>query len=240
MGNLGESIYSTFDLGFHLELSTRPKKSIGSDDEWERATAGLTAALDRYGRDYRVNPGDGAFYGPKIDIHIKDAIGRTWQCGTIQLDMSLPRRFNLSYVGKDNNNHQPIMIHRVIFGSIERFFGILVEHYAGRFPLWLSPVQVVVLPMNDELVPYAREVLQPLVKAGLRVELDDRTESLNKKERLQNVFEGRPVDRLPLSFWRHFYVEETSAETLARRLLDWHCRFEFDFLKINPRAQYHA
>jgi len=136
---LTERIYSTFGLGFHLELSTRPEKSIGSDEQWEKATNGLRAALDAYGKEYIINEGDGAFYGPKIDIHIKDALGRTWQCGTIQLDMALPERFDLSYVGSDNEKHRPIMIHRVIYGSVERFFGILVEHFAGRFPLWLAP-----------------------------------------------------------------------------------------------------
>jgi threonyl-tRNA synthetase len=180
---LVERVYSTFGLDFHLELSTRPDKSIGTDDQWETATNGLESALKNCGRSYVINEGDGAFYGPKIDIHIKDAIGRTWQCGTIQLDMALPERFDLTYIGQDNEKHRPIMIHRVVFGSIERFFGILVEHFAGRFPLWLAPTQAVLLPMNDELTPYATQVKDELAASGLRAEVDDRTESLKKKVR---------------------------------------------------------
>jgi threonyl-tRNA synthetase len=147
------------------------------------ATDGLAAALQAYGRDYKVNEGDGAFYGPKIDVHIKDALGRTWQCGTVQLDMSLPERFDLSYIGADNERHRPIMIHRVIYGSIERFFGILVEHFAGKFPLWLAPVQAILLPINDDLIPFAKAQSADLEKAGLRTEVDARSESLKKKVR---------------------------------------------------------
>jgi threonyl-tRNA synthetase len=180
---LVERIYSTFGLGFHLELSTRPQKSIGSDEQWESATSGLKAALNVYGQDYKINEGDGAFYGPKIDVHIKDALGRTWQCGTIQLDMALPERFDLFYIGKDNEKHRPLMIHRVIYGSIERFLGILIEHFAGKFPLWLAPVQAVVLPINDELVPHCQQLRADLAVDGLRVEVDSRSESLNKKVR---------------------------------------------------------
>jgi len=180
---LEEKMYSRFGLDFHLELSTRPEKSIGSDEQWEIATEGLRAALDAYGREYLINEGDGAFYGPKIDLHIKDALGRTWQCGTIQLDMSLPERFDLTYVGKDNEKHRPIMLHRTVFGSIERFLGVLIEHFAGKFPLWLAPVQAVLLPINDDLIPFAEETAGTLIKAGLRVEVDDRTESLNRKVR---------------------------------------------------------
>jgi len=180
---LSERMYGAFGLGFHLELSTRPEKSIGTDEQWETATNGLAAALDAYGHEYALNEGDGAFYGPKIDLHIKDALGRTWQCGTIQLDMSLPERFNLYYIEKDNEKHRPIMIHRTVFGSIERFLGILIEHFAGKFPLWMAPVQAVILPINDDLVPYASEVTDILKNAGLRAEVDSRTESLNKKVR---------------------------------------------------------
>jgi threonyl-tRNA synthetase len=180
---LVDRIYSTFGLGFHLELSTRPEKSIGTDEQWAMATDGLAAALQAYGRDYKVNEGDGAFYGPKIDVHIKDALGRTWQCGTVQLDMSLPERFDLSYIGADNERHRPIMIHRVIYGSIERFFGILVEHFAGKFPLWLAPVQAILLPINDDLIPFAKAQSADLEKAGLRTEVDARSESLKKKVR---------------------------------------------------------
>ncbi len=180
---LAQRIYSRFGLDFHLELSTRPKKSIGSDEQWEMATSGLKAALDSYGREYFINEGDGAFYGPKIDIHIKDALGRTWQCGTVQLDMSLPERFDLTYKGADNEKHRPIMIHRVIYGSLERFFGILVEHFAGRFPLWLAPVQVVLLPITQDLADHAQNVKAELETQGIKCEVDHRNESLKKKIR---------------------------------------------------------
>ena len=215
--NLVKRMYGTFGLGFHLELSTRPKKSIGTDEQWERATAGLTAALDAYGTDYKINEGDGAFYGPKIDIHIKDAIGRTWQCGTIQLDMSLPERFDLTYIGKDNERHRPIMIHRTIYGSIERFFGILIEHFAGKFPLWLAPVQIRLLPINDDLVSHAETVRDAFYKAGLRVEVDDRTESLNKKVR------EAQLDKVPLILT--IGEKEKAAGTLAVRTLDGQVRY---------------
>ncbi|MFC1813450.1 threonine--tRNA ligase [Thermodesulfobacteriota bacterium] len=180
---LEERIYKTFGLGFELELSTRPEKSIGTDEQWAVATQGLEAALEAYGKEYKINEGDGAFYGPKIDFHIKDALGRTWQCGTVQLDMSLPERFDLFYIDKDNEKHRPIMIHRTVYGSIERFFGILTEHFAGKFPLWMAPLQVTVLAINDDLVPYANDVKNRLENAGLRAEVDHRTESLNKKVR---------------------------------------------------------
>ncbi len=209
---LEERIYHTFGLGFHLELSTRPEKSIGTDEQWEQATEGLRSALEAYGEPYQVNEGDGAFYGPKIDFHIRDALGRTWQCGTIQLDMSLPERFDLTYVDRDNERRRPIMIHRTVFGSIERFMGILVEHFAGKFPLWMAPVQAVLLPINDELVDYAREISGVLSQAGLRTEVDDRSESLNKKIReaqLQNI---------PLMLT--IGAKEKEAGTLAVRTLD--------------------
>ena len=181
--HLSERMYGAFGLGFHLELSTRPDKSIGTDEQWETATNGLASALDAYGKKYALNEGDGAFYGPKIDLHINDALNRTWQCGTIQLDMSQPENFNLFYIDKDNQKHRPIMIHRTVFGSLERFLGILIEHFAGKFPLWLAPVQAVILPINDDLVPYASEVTDIFKDAGLRAEIDSRTESLNKKVR---------------------------------------------------------
>jgi threonyl-tRNA synthetase len=181
--HLVNRIYTTFGLGFLLELSTRPEKSIGSDAQWEMATEGLRSALIAYGRDFQLNEGDGAFYGPKIDVHIKDALGRTWQCATIQLDMSLPERFDLSYNGADNEKHRPIMIHRTIFGSIERFLGILIEHFAGKLPLWLAPVQVIFLPINDDLASWANDICSSLRDAGLRMEVDDRSESLNRKIR---------------------------------------------------------
>jgi threonyl-tRNA synthetase len=209
---LVERIYGRFGLGFHLELSTRPKKSIGTDEQWRQATVGLKSALTVYGRDYKLNEGDGAFYGPKIDAHIKDALGRTWQCGTIQLDMSLPERFNLYFVDVDNARKRPIMIHRVIYGSIERFLGILVEHFAGRFPLWMSPVQAVILPMNDDLTAYAREVKARFDAAGLRTEVDSRTESLNRKVR------EAQLNQIPLTLT--IGVKEKESGALAVRTLD--------------------
>ena len=180
---LADEIYSAFGLSYHLELSTRPEKSIGTDEAWEKATKGLQDALDEYGQGYELNEGDGAFYGPKIDIHVKDALGRTWQCATIQLDMNLPERFDLNYVNEKGEDVRPVMIHRVIFGSVERFFGILVEHFAGAFPLWLSPEQVRVLPVSEKFDEYAKEVNDKLVAAGLRSKLDNESESLNKRIR---------------------------------------------------------
>ncbi len=209
---LAERIYGTFGLDFHLELSTRPEKSIGTDQQWDVATEGLRGALDAYGREYRLNEGDGAFYGPKIDLHIQDALKRTWQCGTIQLDMSLPERFDLSYIAQDNEKHRPIMIHRTILGSIERFLGILIEHFAGKFPLWMSPVQAVALPINDALIPYAQEVEGALEQAGLRTEVDSRTESLNKKIR------GAQLANIPLILT--IGAKEQASNTLSVRTLD--------------------
>lgn len=182
--NLADEIYSAFQLKYHLELSTRPEKdTIGSDEEWDRATKGLKAALDKTGRPYRINEGDGAFYGPKIDFHIRDALGRTWQCGTIQLDMALPERFELEYIDRDGARRRPVMIHRALFGSIERFFGILIEHYAGRFPLWLSPSQIRILTVADRHIDYANDLKNRLTKAGFFVEVDDAQESVGKKVR---------------------------------------------------------
>jgi len=181
--SLAEKIYATFDLEYHLELSTRPEKSIGTDEQWEKATSGLENALINGGYKYVINEGDGAFYGPKIDIHIKDTIGRSWQCGTIQLDMMMPERFDLSYIDADGSKQRPIMIHRVIYGSIERFFGVLVEHYAGKFPMWLSPVHVRVLAISDSHNQYAIETAAQFTKAGLRAETDLTSESVSKKVR---------------------------------------------------------
>ncbi|MFA6089210.1 MAG: threonine--tRNA ligase [Candidatus Woesearchaeota archaeon] len=180
---LADEMYSTFGLSYHLELSTRPVKSIGTDEAWKIATEGLKSALDSTGREYKINEGDGAFYGPKIDIHIKDALGRTWQCGTIQLDMNNPERFDLTYEGEDGKKHRPIMIHRVIYGSMERFFGILTEHFAARFPLWLSPVQVKLLPIADRHIEYAKLVSEKLRSSKIRVAIDNRSETINKKVR---------------------------------------------------------
>ena len=180
---LARQMYATFGLDYHLELSTRPEKSIGTDQDWDRATKGLVGALERGGHPYKLNEGDGAFYGPKIDIHIKDAIGRTWQCGTIQLDMFLPERFDLSYINPAGEKQRPVMIHRVIYGSIERFFGILVEHYTGKFPLWLSPEQVRVIAISDEHKAYAQALVDQFKKAGIRASGDLESESVNKKVR---------------------------------------------------------
>lgn len=181
---LADEIYSTFGLNYRLELSTRPEKNtIGSDEEWENATNGLKGALDSYGKPYRVNEGDGAFYGPKIDFHIQDALNRTWQCGTVQLDMALPERFELEYTSEDGTRKRPVMLHRAIFGSIERFFGIIIEHFAGKFPLWISPRQIRIFNVSDRHIDYAKQVESTLKQNGFYVELDDSNESIGKKVR---------------------------------------------------------
>ena len=176
-------VYSLFGFKYHVELSTRPEDSMGSDEDWEMATEGLRSALEELGLPYVVNEGDGAFYGPKIDFHLEDSIGRTWQCGTIQLDFQLPQRFELEYTGADGEKHRPIMIHRVVFGSIERFIGILIEHFAGAFPTWLAPVQVKILPISDKYADYSKEVLDKLTEAGIRAEMDTRSEKIGYKIR---------------------------------------------------------
>ena len=183
VAKLIDEVYSLFGFKYHVELSTRPEDSMGSDEDWELATDGLRGALDDLGLDYIVNEGDGAFYGPKIDFHLEDSIGRTWQCGTIQLDMQMPQRFELEYVGADGEKHRPIMIHRVAFGSIERFIGILIEHFAGAFPTWLAPVQVKVLPISDKYMEYGEKVLAELEAAGIRAEIDKRAEKIGYKIR---------------------------------------------------------
>ena len=178
-----DEVYKLFGFEYHVELSTRPEDSMGTDEEWEMAENALRSAIQATGVDYVVNEGDGAFYGPKLDFHLKDSIGRTWQCGTIQLDLQMPQRFDITYVGADGEKHRPIMIHRVIFGSIERFIGILTEHTAGKFPLWLAPVQVKLLTVTEKFVPYAEEVEKKLREAGLRVQLDARNEKIGYKLR---------------------------------------------------------
>ncbi len=183
VARLIDEVYSKFGFQYHVELSTRPEDSVGSDEDWAMATDGLRNALEDLGLPYEVNPGDGAFYGPKIDFHLEDSIGRTWQCGTIQLDFQLPQRFGAEYIGEDGKKHRPIMIHRVVFGSIERFMGILIEHYEGKFPLWLSPVQVKVLPVSDKYMDYAREMESAMKKEGLRCETDARGEKIGCKIR---------------------------------------------------------
>ena len=183
VAHLIDEVYSNFGFKYHVELSTRPEKSIGSDEDWDMATKDLKNALDDLKLPYVVNEGDGAFYGPKIDFHLEDSIGRTWQCGTIQLDFQLPHRFGAEYIGEDGKKHRPIMIHRVVFGSIERFIGILIEHFAGKFPLWLSPVQVKILSISDKYNDYAKEIEMLLKKEGLRCEVDGRAEKIGYKIR---------------------------------------------------------
>ncbi len=184
---LFNEVYSTFGLKYHAELSTRPENSMGDDASWELATEGLRKALEANHLDYIINEGDGAFYGPKIDFHLQDSIGRTWQCGTIQLDMQLPEKFNCEYTGEDGLKHRPIMIHRVVYGSIERFIGILIEHFAGSFPVWMAPNQVRVMPITDKQLDYAKEVNDKLFELGYRTQLDDRSEKIGKKIREAQV-----------------------------------------------------
>jgi len=181
--DLVDTVYSTFGLPYHLELSTRPEKSIGSSEAWESATSALRAALDTKALPYKINEGEGAFYGPKIDFHVRDALNRTWQCATIQLDFTMPEAFDLTYVGPDNQKHRPVMIHRVVYGAIERFLAALIEHFAGAFPLWISPEQVRIVPVTDHQAPYAAQVESRLREAGLRVAVDGRNEKVGLKIR---------------------------------------------------------
>ncbi|MDI3521835.1 MAG: threonyl-tRNA synthetase [Bacillota bacterium] len=176
-------IYSVFGFSYQVELSTKPENAMGSDEVWEEATSALRQALEQAGMEYKVNEGDGAFYGPKIDFHLRDCLGRTWQCGTIQLDFLMPERFNLEYIGEDGDKHRPVMIHRTVLGSIERFIGILIEHHAGAFPTWLAPVQARVLPITDRQLPYARHVAADLTAQGVRAEVDERNEKIGHKIR---------------------------------------------------------
>jgi threonyl-tRNA synthetase len=179
----GFDLYQRFEIEPRLELSTRPEQRIGSEEMWDRAEAALAEALDAEGLAYELNPGDGAFYGPKIDLHMTDSIGRPWQLGTVQLDYAMPERFALAYTGADNAEHRPVLIHRALLGSFERFTGIMIEHYAGEFPLWLAPVQAIVMAVSDRFNDYAAEVRAELLAEGLRVELDDRSESVPRKVR---------------------------------------------------------
>lgn len=180
---LDDYMYKVFGFEYHIELSTKPEKALGSDADWEKATEALRNALEGLGLEYKVNPGDGAFYGPKIDFHLKDCLGRTWQCGTIQLDMQMPELFDLTYIGDDGERHRPIMIHRTVFGSFERFIGILTEHFAGAFPVWLAPVQVKIIPIAERHAPYAQKLYEELFNAEIRVELDGRNEKIGYKIR---------------------------------------------------------
>jgi threonyl-tRNA synthetase len=228
-----------------LELSTRPEQRVGDDELWDRAEQALTSALDSQGLAYELNPGDGAFYGPKIDMHMTDSLGRSWQLGTVQLDYNMPARFDLTYTGADNAEHRPVMIHRALFGSYERFIGIMIEHYGGAFPLWLAPVQAILLPISDRFNEYAEGVRERMRVAGLRVELDDRSESVGRKIReaelrkIPNMLivgdreaesesvslrtrsggaregEGRDGDRGSIPVAE--LIEELSSETRARR-----------------------
>lgn len=208
-----DEVYQLFGFKYHVELSTRPEDSMGSDEDWEMATEGLKKALDELNLDYVVNEGDGAFYGPKIDFHLEDAIGRTWQCGTIQLDFQMPQRFEAEYMGADGEKHHPIMIHRVCFGSIERFIGILIEHFAGKFPVWLAPVQVKVLPLSDKYYDYSKSVLDKLKASGIRAEIDTRTEKIGYKIR-----EAR-LERVPYMLVLGQKEEESGKIAVRSRFL---------------------
>ena len=219
--NLIDSVYQKFGFTYHLELSTRPEDSMGSDEDWERAEAALRLALEKLGKDYVVNEGDGAFYGPKIDFHLEDSLGRTWQCGTVQLDFQMPLNFDLEYTDADGSKQRPIMLHRVCFGSIERFIGILIEHFAGKFPTWLAPCQVKVLPVSEKSRDYARSVTERLEAAGIRAVLDERDEKIGYKIR-----EARNIDRPPYMLIigekeveaGTISVRDRSNETVSREL----------------------
>ncbi len=212
VARLIDEVYSKFGFEYSVELSTRPENSIGSDEDWELATEALAKAMESINVPYVVNEGDGAFYGPKLDFHLKDSIGRTWQCGTIQLDFQLPQRFEAEYIGADGEKHRPIMIHRVLFGSIERFIGILIEHFAGKFPAWLAPVQVKLLPVSDKYFDYGKKVMQQLKEKGIRVEMDERSEKLGYKIR-----EAR-MDKVP--FMAILGEKEQANGTVSVRMRD--------------------
>ena len=212
VARLIDEVYNKFGFEYSVELSTRPENSIGSDEDWELATEALAKAMESINVPYVVNEGDGAFYGPKLDFHLKDSIGRTWQCGTIQLDFQLPQRFGAEYIGADGEKHRPIMIHRVLFGSIERFIGILIEHFAGKFPAWLAPVQVKLLPVSDKYLDYAQKVMEELKSKGIRVEIDKRSEKLGYKIR-----EAR-MDKVP--FMAILGEKEQANGTISVRMRD--------------------
>ena len=222
--NLITSVYDKFGFTYHLELSTRPDDSMGSDEDWEAAEAGLKTALEQLGMDYVINEGDGAFYGPKIDFHLEDSLGRTWQCGTVQLDFQMPQNFDLTYIDADGEKKRPIMLHRVCFGSIERFIGILIEHFEGKFPTWLAPLQVKVLPVSEKSRDYAHTVCDQLVAAGVRAKVDDRDEKIGYKIR-----DARSTDRVPYMFIigekevesGNISVRDRSNETVQRELSDF-------------------
>jgi threonyl-tRNA synthetase len=204
-----DRMYKTFGLDYHMELSTRPEKSTGTDKMWEDAERALEEALKEMEADYKINPGDGAFYGPKIDFHIKDALGRTWQCGTIQLDFAMPERFGLSYIGEDGKEHRPVMLHRVIYGAVERFLGILIEHYAGAFPLWLSPIQVQIIPVSEKFTGYAEKIEKQLRENSIRVSLNRADETLGKKI--------REAQKQKINYMLIVGEKEQAAENIAVR-----------------------
>lgn len=204
-----DDVYNLFGFKYHIELSTRPEDSMGTDEEWNHAIDSLEAVIKEMGKDYVINEGDGAFYGPKLDFHLEDSLGRTWQCGTIQLDFQMPQKFDLTYVGSDGEKHRPIIIHRVIFGSIERFIGILIEHFAGKFPLWLAPEQVRLLTVTEKFVPYAEKVSKELAKHGIRVKVDARNEKIGYKLR-----QGRNER---VSYLAVIGEREAEADTLSVR-----------------------
>lgn len=222
--NLITSVYDKFGFTYHLELSTRPDDSMGSDEDWEAAEAGLKTALEQLGMDYVINEGDGAFYGPKIDFHLEDSLGRTWQCGTVQLDFQMPQNFDLTYIDAAGEKKRPIMLHRVCFGSIERFIGILIEHFEGKFPTWLAPLQVKVLPVSEKSRDYAHTVCDQLVAAGVRAKVDDRDEKIGYKIR-----DARSTDRVPYMLIigekevesGNISVRDRSNETVQRELSDF-------------------
>jgi len=206
-----DSIYKVFGFAYHVELSTRPEKAMGSEEIWEKATNALREALEDMGTEFRVNEGDGAFYGPKIDFHLRDSIGRTWQCGTVQLDFQMPEKFDLTYIGEDGQKHRPVMVHRTCFGSIERFIGILIEHYAGAFPVWLAPVQVRIMPITERHAAYAHQLSESLKKLDIRVEVDDRNEKIGYKIR-----EGQ-VQKVPYMLVVGDKEVETGTVSLRKR-----------------------
>ena len=218
--DLFNEVYSVFGLSYHAELSTKPAKAMGSDEIWETTTKALQEALEDCGMEYIVNEGDGAFYGPKIDFHLRDSIGRTWQCGTIQLDMLMPEKFDLTFVGEDGQKHRPVMIHRVVYGSIERFIGILIEHFAGLFPLWLAPVQVRVLTITDKQLPYANELVLKMKAKGIRVEVDIRNEKIGYKIRESQILKtpytvvlgDKEIEENKVAVRKH---GENNSETIA-------------------------
>ena len=226
---LANTIYKSFELDYHLELSTRPEKSIGTDEQWENAENGLKEALIASNQKYKINAGDGAFYGPKIDFHIKDCIGRTWQCGTVQLDMSMSERFDLHYDNSKGEKERPIILHRVIYGSIERFIGILIEHFAGRLPFWISPIQVRLLTVADRHINYAKEVMNNFLDNNIRTELDDSTESISKKVRLAQLDQVNLIIVIG--------DKELESKTLNVRMREGKVFNNLEFSKLNNALQ---